>query len=445
MARNGVAPIVLSSVAALLVGTLACAGRGPGEVSPQEIPNLEARVAREPGNAALQSRYAAALFAANRCDAAQEAAGRALALKADDAVATLIAGQCLEKAGQYDQAIERYARFSSAHANARGAAAIRARELLARRAQATAGARAALLREQELAQQPADPQTVAVLPVEIVGDSSYQPLSRGLAQMLISDLALLQRFRMVERVQLGALMDELRFSQTARVDPATAARVGRLVQAGRMVQGLATIPRTGPVRLQATLVQGSGEVADAGEVSGNLRGLLQLEKDLVVQLAGRMGYTLSEAERRRILENGTQNLQAFLAYSRGLLAEDAGDFSRAALYFGEAVQADPGFQAAREQQQASAAAPAVQQGGTQVATVVAQTGVQAPAPPQVPNALGTAVGDLAATQSEQNASGTRQTTQQAGTTTTSQPPPTTREAGTTDRVTGTVNIKFPLP
>jgi hypothetical protein len=299
-----------------------------------------------------------------------------------------------------------------------------------------------LRREQELAQQPGDPQTVAVLPVEIVGDSSYQPLSRGLAQMLISDLALLQRFRMVERVQLGAIMDELKFSQTARVDPTTAARVGRLVQAGRMVQGLATIPRTGPVRLQASLVQRTGEVADAGQVNGTLRTLLQMEKDLVVQLASSMGYTLAEAERQRILENGTKNLQAFLAYSRGLLAEDAGDFSRAALYFGEAVQADPNFQVAREQQQAAAAAPTMQ-----VAAASGQvTGSPPPAPSQAPqqtDALNNTVRELAGNQSEQNAAATPPT-QQAAEATAGDPPPATRE-GATPTVTGTVKIQFRLP
>ena len=443
-AGTRVAPILAFAV---LTGVAACGGRGPGAVSPQEVPDLQARVAKDPENAALQQRYAAAQFTAGNCAIATEAATKALSLRPADGISTLIAGQCLERGGQFDRAIASYERFISMYPKADGIPAVRARELLARRDQATALARTALQRESELAAQPGDPQTVAVLPVQIVGDSSYQPLSRGLAQMLISDLALLQRFRMVERVQIGAIMDELKFNQSDRVDPATAARVGRLVQASRMVQGLATIPASGQVSFGASVVQRTGEVAPGTPVTGTLRSLLQMEKDLVVQLAARMGYTLAEAERRRILENGTQNIQAFLSYSRGLLAEDAGDFSRAALYYGEAVQADPGFTAARDQQQASAAAPAVQQGGTQVAVVVAQTGAQAsqPSGPPAPSALGSAVGDLAANQSEQNASGTQQTTQQAGGTTTAQPPPTTTNSGTTQTVTGTVNIKFRLP
>ena len=43
-----------------------------------------------------------------------------------------------------------------------------------------------------------DPDIVGVLPVEVVGDSMYQPLSRGLAHILISDLALLQRWYVLD-------------------------------------------------------------------------------------------------------------------------------------------------------------------------------------------------------------------------------------------------------
>src|SRR2546429_1191961 len=44
--------------------------------------------------------------------------------------------------------------------------------------------RQALAREAELAQQPPQAATVAVLPLVIAGDSSVQPLSRGLAELI---------------------------------------------------------------------------------------------------------------------------------------------------------------------------------------------------------------------------------------------------------------------
>jgi methyl coenzyme M reductase subunit C len=43
----------------------------------------------------------------------------------------------------------------------------------------------------------------------------------------------------------------------------------------------------------------------------------------------------------------TENLQAVLAYGRGLEAADAGNFAQAARHFMEAAALDPGFAAAR--------------------------------------------------------------------------------------------------
>jgi hypothetical protein len=247
-------------------------------------------------------------------------------------------------------------------------------------------------------------------------------------------------------LQLSALLDEMRFGQTARVDQATAARVGHLMQAGRMVQGLATIPSTQSVRLEATVIRSTGEVTNPQVTNGRLDDLLKMEKDLVVGLAGQLGYQLSEAERRTILENGTQNLAAFLSYSKGLIAEDLGDFSRAAAYYGQAVQADPGFQQAKAQYQANSAAPVMQAGGSVTSSVSQANAAGAPTvttPEPTASAVNSSVGDLASTHSEQSSGSSQQVTQQASSTTASTPPPVSVTPPPT--VTGTIRIVFRLP
>ncbi len=434
----------------VLLGTCllaACLGQRPREVSPAEIPDLEARLQREPDNAALRSRYAAALFAADRCDQATTEARRAEGLRPADAVSAMVIGQCAEKAQRYEDALAEYRTFLVQHGDVRGSAAIRAREQMALRTYSNQRARQALQNEAQLSAQAADPNTVAVLPLTIAGDSSYQALSRGLAQIMTSDLALIQRFKMVERLQLAALLDEMQLGQTTRVDPSTAARVGRLMQAGRMVQGAATIPPQGEIRLEASVVQSSGEVSAPGAATGRFRDLLRLEKTLIVDLSARLGYQLSEAERRRVLENGTQNLTAFLAYSRGLIAEDAGDFQRAAAYFSEAVQTDPGFQAAKEQYQAASVASQVQEATSgQVTTVASAPPPPPPVQEPVASQLNETVLNTASTQSEQNAAGTSQQAGQQSTDTPSAAPPATITIkGTPQTSTGTIRIVFRLP
>jgi tetratricopeptide (TPR) repeat protein len=427
----------------IVVTTLsACLGGGPAPVTPADLPQLEAQLKRQPANAALRLRYAAALFAAKRCDEAVTAARRAQQARPTDAGATLIVGECAEQATRYEDALQTYRAFITAYPQARGVAAVRAREELALRDYANQQARAALANEAQLALQPGDPNTIAVLPLTISSaDSSYQPLGRGLAQLLISDLGLLQRFRLVERLRLTALLNEMQLGQTARVDPRTAARVGHLIRAGRLVQGLANIPPTGDVRLEASVVQSSGDVTTPQAATGQLRDLLKLEKQVVVGLAGALGYQLSEAERRRILENGTQNLAAFLAYSRGLEAADAGNYGRAAAYFGAAVRADPRFTAAQQQYQSASVSSEVQSAPpTQAAaTQPPVTGYE-----PVNDQLATVTQDMAPTLSDKNAAATPEA-QQSVTTPAAAPSATVANQGTPTTSTGTIHIFFRLP
>jgi len=313
-------------------------------------------------------RLAAELAAAGRCDTAVVVATAAQALAPGDARGPLVLGACQEQAGRFDDAIATYNAFAAEHPRARGVATLRAKALLALRSAAEHTARQALAREAELANEPPQAATVAVLPLVIAGDSSVQPLARGLADLITTDLAHIRTLRLVERLQIGMLLDELKAGQSERTDPATAARVGRLLRAERMVQGTATIPPVPPtgaatIELSATVVTSAGVVRPVGQVTGPFRQLLALEKQVVFDLAGQLGIALTEAERQQILRQGPKSLAAFLAYSRALDDLDRGDYGAAARHFGAAARADPTFQAARQGQETAAATPAVQQSG----------------------------------------------------------------------------------
>jgi tetratricopeptide (TPR) repeat protein len=333
----------------------------PAPVTPAEIPSLIAQAQQHPQDAALQFRLGAALAANARCDTAVVVAAAATRLEPDNVLGPLIIGACQERADHYDDAIATYNDFAAQHPHARGVAALRAKAQLALRTAAEHTAQRALAREAELAQQPPQAATVAVLPLVIAGDSSVQPLSRGLAELITTDLAYIRTLHLLERLHVGALLDELKLGASERVDPATAARVGRLLRAERMVQGTATIPSGGEVQLSATVVTGTGVVRPVGQVTGPFPRLLELEKQLVLDLATQLGIELTQAEREQILRQGPKSLAAFLAYSRGLAELDRGDYSAAARDFRAAAQADPSFQAAQQGQQAAAAAPAVEQ------------------------------------------------------------------------------------
>ena len=335
---------------------------------------------------------AAALAGAGRCDTATVVARAALEREPDNVLGPLVIGACQERVDRYDAAVATYNDFAARHPNARGVAALRAKAHLALRAAAEHTARQALAREAELALEPPQPSTVAVLPLVVAGDSSVQPLSRGLAELITTDLAHIRTLRLLERLQIGMLLDELKLGQSERADPATAARVGRLLRAERLVQGTATIPSRGPVQLSATVVTGTGVVRPVGQVAGPFPKLLDLEKQVVFDLAAQLGLAVTPAERQHILRQGPKSLAAFLAYSRALEAMDRGDYGAAARHFRSAAQADPSFRAARDGQEAAMATPAVEQatGGGIVTAVdaVERVTVAAAAPPGLGGASG---------------------------------------------------------
>jgi len=327
-------------------------------------------------------------MAAGQCDSAVVTVNAAQMLAPAEALGPMVVGGCQEKDGRFDLAFATYTDFANRYPQARGVAAVRALAQFALRTQATQTAKAALARESTLTSLAAEPSTIAVLPMTIAGDSSLQPLSRGLAELLMSDLAQVRSLRLLERVQIGALLDEMKLGQSGRADPGTAARVGRLLRAERMVQGVAAIEQNGPVRLSATVVRGDGNVRSGAQANGTFKQLLDLEKQLVLGLAGQLGIQLTDAERQRIMRQGPKNLAAFLAYSEGLEALNRGDYRAAAAAFSRAVQSDPSFEAARQQKQAADAAPAVQASPGDVVTVVeAVAEIPLPSEPAVTNAL----------------------------------------------------------
>src|ERR1700759_3401630 len=80
--------------------------------------------------------------------------------------------------------------------------------------------------------------TGAVLYFDYSGkDADMAVLKKGLAQMLISDLSALDGVRLVERDRLEEILAELKLAQSGKIDPATAAKVGKLLGARYMVLG----------------------------------------------------------------------------------------------------------------------------------------------------------------------------------------------------------------
>jgi TolB-like protein len=202
---------------------------------------------------------------------------------------------------------------------------------------------------------------VAVFPLVYQGsEDRYRPLARGLAEMISVDLARVNTLRVVERIRLQVLLDELALSQTQYIDPSTAPRVGRLLGAGRLVSGSYNVLGGDNLRLEpAVAALETAELLQLDAHAEALRNLFLVQKAVIFDLLNRLEIELSNEERQEIEFIPTQNIQAFLAFSRGLLEEDNDQFGAAAQWYGQAAALDPGFvQASTRAEEAAAAAEA---------------------------------------------------------------------------------------
>jgi TolB-like protein len=362
---------------AVLLLLAGCAGGGAlrvSDITPEAIPALEQARAQHPGDAATLTRLGVAYFKADRFADARQTLDSAVARDARNGLAAIYLGMATEAVGDFPAARTAYQHYVDIARSGELRETARRRLALVGRHELEFQARQALAQEASFSTQAPEANTVAVMPFGYTGTNvQIQPLSRGFAQLVVTDLAKSRQIRVLERERMQAMMNEMRLSDSGRADPQAALRSGRMLRASRVVQGTLT-ERGSDLLVSAAVVDvASAGVAASTNNSDALNRLFDLEKQVVLSIFTNLGIQLSDQERAAIAQRPTQNLQAFLAYSRGLEAQDRGDYSGARDAFGEAAGLDPSFRAAA--QGAGAASDlsiAAQQTTAQVEAVVVQ-------------------------------------------------------------------------
>jgi TolB-like protein len=336
---------VLSKVAvgfaALAVG---CASSG--QMSADGVSRLERARASRPNDPAVARSLGIAYYKAGRYPAARAQLDRAVRLDPRDGTAVLYLGLTAEKQNDIPAARAAYQGYVQHGRTSRIRRQLEARLAALTRQELRLVARASVAQEQRLSSQPGSPRTVAVMPLRFVGvDSSLQPLERGFAELIITDLSRSRQLQVVERARIQALLDEIRLQQSGQTDSATNVRAGRIIQAGRIVSGqIAQIANQQRLRVDAAIVNTSTSTVTGGAAGENtLAQLFALQKSIVLQLFDSLGVRLTTAERDAIEQRPTRSMQAFLAYSRGLGFEDRGQYNEATRAYQEAVRIDPSF------------------------------------------------------------------------------------------------------
>jgi TolB-like protein len=344
--------IPVAAISGMLVG--ACSQPpAPGPVTPEDLPALEAERAQHPNDPSLLTRIGIGYFEAKNYPLAQDALKGALAVEPSNYSATVYLGLTQEAIGDFAGARQNFTAAQRLAGTEEQRKELAGRLSLLTVEELRASARQAIAQEAVLSQEPPTSNTVAVFPFSYLGaDPNLKPLERGLTYLVITDLSKVKSLTLLERAQVQSLVDEMGLTQSGAVDPATGARSGRLLRAQNVVQGaLQDAGANQKLKLDANVVATvSTSVVATGSSANQLPQLFDMEKAVVLQLLRKLGITLSAAEQRAISERPTADLQAFLAFSQGLEAEDRGDYIAASNAYQAATARDPNFKVARERQ-----------------------------------------------------------------------------------------------
>ena len=341
---------LVPTLALIIAGACASSG-GVGA-----LPRLESQRQQNPQSASVNRALGIAYYQAGKFPDARRALETASQIDPKDGTTALYLGLTAEEQGDLPAARKAYSSYIEFGRTSRVRSQLQAKLAALSKKEIEADAKAAVKAEGTIGSEAGSPRTVAVLPLRFRGtDSTLKPLGRGIADLLTTDLARSSQLTLVERSRMQALIDEMQLQQSGTTDVATNVRAGKLVRAGRVVQGSILQIGSSNLRVDAavinvptTLIQGTAQGAD------ELEQLFSLEKKIALDLFRQLGVALTVAERNAMEERPTRSLAAFLSYSRGLSAEDEGRFDDASRFFNDAVRIDPSFNAAQQKGQEAA-------------------------------------------------------------------------------------------
>jgi len=194
---------------------------------------------------------------------------------------------------------------------------------------------------------------IAVLPFSNGGSygqakEDYDALQRGIAGMMISELARNPAARVVEREQIQQLIGEQNLGAQGRVDSATVARIGKITGARYMVMGT-FVDFYGDFRIDVRLVN-----SETSEIVKTESDKVQRDHlfDLIRTISERLmkDVNLPQLERRASDQRMDRRIptEALTYYSRALLYQDRGQKDKAVEMYTHALQIFPQSAEAQE-------------------------------------------------------------------------------------------------
>lgn len=222
----------------------------------------------------------------------------------------------------------------------------------------------AIKMENNISMDQIDPNAIAVLYFyNVVDDPEWNSLSKGLAEMMITDLSQVKDLKVLERIYLQKLIEEMQLGLSGLADEKTAPRMGRLMKANNLINGAFAIKAGHNLTITSNLLDvKDGTSVQTKEFNGDVNGIFEIEKEIVFAAIDQLGIRLTDEERKKIGITATHNFEAFKAFCSGLDQYDLGNYSSAVLYFQQAINFDPNFMLAHDFFDITAALESIEQG-----------------------------------------------------------------------------------
>lgn len=198
---------------------------------------------------------------------------------------------------------------------------------------------------------------VALLPFRSktdAGDGRAKPFNRAIQAMVATDLAQVPALTILERDKMDYLLRELSLGESGLVDPASAARAGRMLGAGTLVAGVVyneanayggydpyQTGYTGRYTISTAVSDvDQGRVLGVQDAVGWQYNYFELEKQVVHGILDTLGIKDYPAAVDRI---HTRNWEAYAKFTLGLKLLDEDRFEEARQAFYDALVLDPDF------------------------------------------------------------------------------------------------------
>ena len=192
--------------------------------------------------------------------------------------------------------------------------------------------------------------TVAVLNFRNTTDNQeLDPFQKGVAIMLITDLAKIKQLTLVERTRIQALQDEMTLAQSGLVEQTATSKTGKLLGAHFVIGGDFLKGGKKPLKLSSDVLnitrpEAMKKIFSEGEVGA----LLTLEKEIAFKIVAILNIELSSKEKEALKEPLSTNMRALAYLFQGVDLSDKGKYHTAKRCYDKAIQLDPGLGMARQ-------------------------------------------------------------------------------------------------